>query len=224
VRASVQDGCVDRGDGTGRVGQLLDLDPSRVAVLLVDFQRDFCAPPAVEPGRAGTDANARTAVRANSFAAQAARLGVRVIYSQQVLDVDRLTWRQRRWEVGNRLCVAGSDGAELFVPPVPGARVVRKHRFDIWQSREFHEALADWDIDGLVIGGVELQCCVLYAVLGAEERGFHYVVPQDLVSGIDRCETTSNRVVREYLRFVHPSPESADALLDGWRRRVASDR
>jgi nicotinamidase-related amidase len=224
VRASVQDGCVDRADGTGRVGQLLDLDPSRVAILLVDFQRDFCAPPAVEPGRAGTDANARTAVRANSFAAQAARLGVRVIYSQQVLDVDRLTWRQRRWEVGNRLCEAGSDGAELFVPPVPGARVVRKHRFDIWQSQEFHEALADWDIDGLVIGGVELQCCVLYTVLGAEERGFHYLVPQDLVSGIDRCETTSNRVVREYLRFVHPSPESADALLDGWRRRVASDR
>jgi ribosomal-protein-serine acetyltransferase len=121
-----------------------------------------------------------------------------------------------------RLCVAGSDGAELFVAPVPGARVVRKHRFDIWQSAEFHEALVDWDVDGLVIGGVELQCCVLYAVLGAEERGFHYVVPQDLVSGIDRCETTSNQVVRQYLRYVHPSPKSADALLDGWRQRVAS--
>jgi hypothetical protein len=49
-------------------------------------------------------------------------LGVRVIYSQQILDMDPFTWRQRRWEAGSRLCVLGSDGTELFMPPVPGAR------------------------------------------------------------------------------------------------------
>src|SRR5712691_5370602 len=42
--------------------------------------------------------------------------------------------------------------------------------FDVWQSQEFLRALADWDIDGLVGGGVELVCCVLYAVLGAGPR------------------------------------------------------
>jgi len=219
MRAWVEDGAVDQANGIGRVDRLLDLDPGRVAVVLVDFQQDFCGHPGVDAGLTGTEANARTALHANAFAAEAARFGVRTIYSQQVLDMDRLTERQRRWEVGNRLCVAGSAGGELFVPPVVGARVVRKHRFDIWQSAEFLDALADWDIDGLVIGGVELQCCVLYAVLGAEERGFHYVVPQDLVSGIDRCETTSNPVVREYLRLVHPAPESADVLLAEWRQR-----
>ncbi|MFG6201845.1 cysteine hydrolase family protein [Nonomuraea sp. JJY05] len=201
--------------------QLLDLDVARVAVVLVDFQRDFCGPPGVDGTQAGTSGNAGTAMRANVFAAEAARLGARVIYAQQVLEFDRLTSRQRRWEEGSRLCVAGSQGAELFVRPVPGSRVVRKDRFDLWQSREFMDVLAEWDIDGLVIGGVELQCCVLYAVLGAEERGFHYVVPQDLVSGIDRCEKTSNRAVRDYLRFAHPSPESAEVLLAGWRSRLA---
>ncbi len=215
---------MDQAEQVRRVEQLLDLDPRRVAVVLVDFQRDFCGPAGEEAGQAGTAANARTAQRANAFAAEAGRLGARVIYSQQELDLDRLTSRQRRWEEGSRLCLAGSDGAELFVPPVAGARVVRKDRFDIWQSRGFLDALVEWDVDGLVIGGVELQCCVLYAVLGAEERGFHYVVPQDLVSGIDQCEATSNRAVREYFRFVHPSPESADVLVAGWRRRMAADR
>jgi nicotinamidase-related amidase len=215
---------VDPVEQTGRVGQLLGLEPERVAVVLVDFQRDFCEPP-------GTSRNAEAAVRANAFAAEAAGLGVRVIYSQQVLDLDRLTPRQRRWEEGrwerdSGLCLAGSPGAELFVPPVPGSRVVRKHRFDLWQSREFQDVLAEWQIDGLVIGGVELQCCVLYAVLGAEERGFHYLVPQDLVSGIDRCEPTSNRAVRDYLGYAHPAPESAEVLLAGWRssQSAHSDR
>ena len=195
-----------------RAEALLRLDPARVAVVLVDFQQDFC-------DRPGTTRNAATAARANAFAASAARSGVRVIYSQQVLDLDRLTPRQRRWAENDGLCLAGSAGAELSVPPVPGSRVVRKHRFDIWQSREFVDTLAEWDIDGLVLGGVELQCCVLYAVLGAEERGFHYVVPQDLVSGIDRCEPTSNRAVRDYLRFAHPSLDSSDVLLAGWAAR-----
>jgi nicotinamidase-related amidase len=196
----------------GRVELLLNLDPRRVAVLLVDLQRAFCG---------GTAQNAATALRANAFAADAARFGVRVIYSRQVLELDRLTHRQRRWEEASTLCVPGSAGAELVIPPVPGARVVRKDRFDIWRSREFLELLAEWNVDGLVIGGVELQCCVLYAVLGADERGFHYVVPQDLVSGVDRCVRT-NRAVRDYLSFVHPSPESAQDLLRGWHRRNAS--
>jgi nicotinamidase-related amidase len=55
--------------------------------------------------------------------------------------------------------------------------VVTKHRFDCWQSREFRETLDVHEIDGLVICGVEQVCCVLYAVLGAAERGYHYVVP-----------------------------------------------
>ena len=100
--------------------------------------------------------------------------------------------------------------------------VVSKYRFDVWQSQEFLRALADWDIDGLVIGGVELICCVLYAVLGAEERGFHYVVPQDLVSGMRSSERVANRAVRDYLRSTHPSVDSAESLLRRWRTRKST--
>jgi nicotinamidase-related amidase len=57
--------------------------------------------------------------------------------------------------------------------------VVVKDRFDCWQSGEFTDFLDRYDIDGLVVCGVELVCCVLYAVLGAAERGYHYLVPPD---------------------------------------------
>lgn len=202
-----------------RLEQLLALDPARVAVVLVDFQNDFCNPTIPDGAPPGTKRNAETAHRANDIAAQATDFGVRTIYSQQVLDLERLTPRQRRWEETSTLCMAGTPGAELFVPPVPNSRVITKHRFDIWQSRHFLDTLTDWDIDGLVLGGVELQCCVLYAVLGAEERGYHYIVPQDLVSGMDGCEDTSNRAVRDYFRFAHPSPPAAQELLNGWKER-----
>jgi nicotinamidase-related amidase len=142
-----------------------------------------------------------------------------VIYTRQVLDLARLTTRQRRWERPDGLCAAGSWGAELFIEPVTGAAVVIKDRFDCWQSQAFTDVLQASDIDGLIICGVELVCCVLYAVLGASERGYHYLVPQDLVSGQDPGDDTGNKAVRGYLRFNHADqaiPSSA-AILTRWQ-------
>ena len=121
----------------------------------------------------------------------------RVIYTQQIYDPGRLTPRQQRSAADNELCIAGTTGADLFIAPVAGAGVAHKDRYDIWSSAEFGAILEDWNIDGLSIGGVALQCCVLYAVLGADERGYDYAVPQDLISGIDECDETSNRAVRD---------------------------
>jgi nicotinamidase-related amidase len=208
-------------DQLDQMDELSKLEPPRVAVVLVDFQNDFCRPGRPGEDRAQTQANAEAARRANDFAAKAARLGMRVIYSQQILDPARLTPRQRRREEGSKLCLAGSAGAELFVEPVAGSRTVRKYRFDVWQSQDFMQALSDWGIDGLIIGGVELICCVLYAVLGAEERGYAYVVPQDMVSGMRSSEQAANRSVRAYLRAVHPTVEHAAELLGLWRATQA---
>jgi nicotinamidase-related amidase len=203
-----------------RLESFFALDPSSVAIVLVDFQADFCA-----PGAFGVDPpvnihNGATARRASGFAEAARHLGVRTIYTRQILDLEHLSPRQRRWEEASLLCRAGTPGAELFVDPVPGSAIVDKWRFDVWQSEQFTDQLADWGVDGLVIGGVELQCCVLYAVLGAEERGYHYVVSQDLASGLDECDATSNRAVREYLTFVHPCVDDSQVLLDRWSRRI----
>ncbi|GIL26717.1 cysteine hydrolase family protein [Actinocatenispora comari] len=203
-------------DGAG----FFELELRRVAVVLVDFQNDFCHPDA-DPGHPPTNTrNAQAARRADAFARQAGALGARVVYTRQVLDLDRLTPRQRRWERPDGLCATGSWGAELFLDPVPGATVVVKDRFDCWQSGEFTDFLDRYDIDGLVVCGVELVCCVLYAVLGAAERGYHYLVPPDLVSGQDFGEQTDNRAVRDFLRFNQPDRVGYDsaAILARWRR------
>ena len=203
-----------------RIDAFLAVDPSRVAVVLVDFQNDFCEPSAFGIDPPDNTANATTARRANQFASAASAYGTKTIYTRQILNLQRLDQHQRRWEEDSTLCRVGTHGAELFVAPVPGSLVIEKLRFDIWQSHQFTSALKSLNIDALVIGGVELQCCVLHAVLGASERGYHYVVPQALVSGLNSCDATSNRAVRDFLRYVHPSPPSSDLLLDGWAART----
>lgn len=116
---------------------LTGLPPERVGVLLVDFQNQFCHPRACGTGPVTNTANAAAAQRANAFAAEAARLGMQVIYTRQVLDPERLTARQRHWDDQFGLCLKGSWETELFIDPVPGSAIVTKPRFDVWQSQEF---------------------------------------------------------------------------------------
>lgn len=198
---------------------LLTLPVDRVAVVLVDFQNDFCSPDAGDGNQPAPNVNnERVARSANEFARDAAACGAHVIYTQQVLDRDALSDRQRRWETADGLCAVGSWGAELYLDPVPGSVTVIKHRFDCWQSPDFVRELEDRDIDGLIICGVELVCCVLYAILGADERGFHYLVPTDLVSGRDTGDEADNRAVREYLRYNQPERlTTSEKLLANWR-------
>lgn len=94
---------------TAKPADLLSLPLNRVAVVLVDFQNDFCSPDAGD----GTSpppnvSNERAARRANEFAREAATMGAHVIYTQQVLDWDALPDRQRCWETPDGLCAVGS--------------------------------------------------------------------------------------------------------------------
>ena len=193
---------------------LTGIPPERVGVLLVDFQNQFCHPRACGPGPVTNTANAATAQRASAFAADAALLGTRVIYVRQVLDPERLTARQRYWDDQSGLCRKGSWEAELFIDPVPGSVTVTKPRFDVWQSPEFLSYLQDDPVDGFIIAGVELRCCVLFAALGAEERGYRFAVPQDLVSGLDIGDSTYNAAARRLLTELYHAPGSAAELLE----------
>ncbi|MGH3499463.1 MAG: cysteine hydrolase family protein, partial [Nocardioidaceae bacterium] len=192
------------------VSQVTGLDPARVALVLADIQNDFCR---------GQAANTATAERAQRFAAEAMMLGVHVVYTRQVLEWGQLTPRQQHRESPDGLSAAGSTGAELFLEALPGAAVVTKGRFDLWRSDQWWQYLSDQHIDGLIISGVELRCCVMYTVLGADEHGYAYTVPLDLVSGIDAGESTYNEWTRRYLRDVHDAPESSQELLSVWRGR-----
>lgn len=200
---------------------LVGLPPARVGVLMVDFQNQFCHPRACRTGPVINHHNARTARRANAFAATAAALGAPVIYTRQVLDPGELTARQRQRDEQLGLCRKGTWEAELFIEPVPGSVVITKPRFDVWQSREFLGYLAAVPVDGFVIAGVELRCCVLFAVFGADERGYRFIVPQDLVSGLDCGDDSYNAAARRLLTELYDAPATAGSLLDTWRRRAA---
>ena len=56
------------------------------------------------------------------------------------------------------------------------------------------------------------------SIVGADERGYHYLVPTDLVSGRDTGDETDNKAIRDYLRYNQPERlTTAEQLLATWR-------
>jgi len=76
---------------TAQAPDLLLLPVTRIAVVLVDFQNDFCSPAGAAVGPPTNTRNEAAARRANAFAAEASRLGAHIIYTQQVLDWEVLS-------------------------------------------------------------------------------------------------------------------------------------
>ncbi len=194
---------------------VVSINPKNIAVVLIDFQNGFC-----QKGSNPVDdktSNRKAALRANEFAASASSLGAKIVYTKQILDPEMITPRQREWAIPENICPKDSWESELFLEPVSGATVVAKYRFDVWQSEEFLHFVEKENPEGFVFAGVELCCCVLFAVLGADERGFRLSVPMDLVSGIDSGNDTYNKAVREYLKLIYNAPDTSEEILKAWR-------
>ena len=176
-----------------------DLDPKKTLVLVVDLQNDFCHEKSVLKRK--RKRNSACASRVYKFIEDAEKRGVMVAFTRQIFDKSKLTKQQEKYYSelisGKRKtfgaysgkiripCKKDSFGAEYFNYNPPKDRLFIKNNFDIWQNKKFVKFLADHKIETLIVTGVEIVCCILYAVLGAEERGFKTVIPRDLVSGVN---------------------------------------
>lgn len=199
-------------------GDFYALPSARVAVVLIDFQNDFCSPDVFAGGPVASAPQRYRGPPGQHLRRRRGRLrSARRLHPPRSSPRTSSPHANAAGNVPTASARPG-PGAELFLDPVPGSTVITKHRYDCWQSTEFTGLLDAHDIDGLVIAGVELVCCVLYAVLGASERGYHYVIPADLVSGQDPGDDTDNRAIRGYLRHNRPGHllPSGAPILDAW--------
>ncbi len=209
-----------------------NLEPEKTAVLVIDLQNDFCHERSVLKGK--RTRNKGCAGRVYEFIRFAEQAGAVVLFTQQIFDPPKFNWRQKKYyrklASGEKEsfgaykgkikvpCVKGSFGAEYFNYKPPKDRLFVKNNFDIWQNEKFVNFLDKNHIETLVVTGVEIACCILYTILGAEERGFNIVVPEDLVSGVDEGKKNQESLLKIINEMYAPVVNSKE-ILDIWNRR-----
>lgn len=211
-----------------------DIDPKKTAVVVIDLQNDFCHERSVLKTK--RDRNRKCAEEIYKFIKDAENNEVKIIFSQQIFDKANLTWRQKKYYAnlisGKRKvfgaykgkmeipCKKGTFGARYFNYDPPKNSLFTKANFDIWQNKKLIKFLDKNKIETLIITGVEVACCVLYAVLGAEERGFNVVIPRDLVSGVDEGLKDQTSLLKIINEMYGPVVNSTD-IIKIWKKNAA---
>lgn len=189
-----------------------DINPKKTLVLVVDLQNDFCHEKSVLPRKRSRNRKCANAVY--KFVEEAKKRGVDVAFTQQIYDKSKLTPRQKQYykKHGNICCKKDSFGAKYYKYQPPKNILFIKYNFDIWQNKKFINFLDNKKIETIIITGVEILCCVLFAVLGADERGFNIVVPKDLVSGVDEDVKKHKDLLNIFGTLYGPVVSSRDIL------------
>ena len=169
-------------------------DPARVALLCIDFQRDF-----VEPGGFGESlgndvSRLRSAIEPTRAVLAAFRdRGWIVIHTREghrpdLTDLfpakrDRGEPSLRIGEEGpmGRLLVRGSAGHEIVpeLAPLPGEVVLDKPGKGSFYATDLETILRARDIRHLVVTGVTTEVCVPSTVREANDRGYESLILSD---------------------------------------------
>lgn len=169
-------------------------DPARVALLCIDFQRDF-----VEPGgfgeSLGNDVSLlRSAIEPTGRVLDAARRhGWMVVHTREGHRPDlsdlfpaKRDRGQPTLRIGDdgpmgRLLVRGSDGHGIVpeLAPAPGEVVLDKPGKGSFYATDLETILRARGITHLVVTGVTTEVCVQSTVREANDRGFDCLILSD---------------------------------------------
>ncbi|KAH7018634.1 putative glutamyl-tRNA amidotransferase subunit A [Macrophomina phaseolina] len=180
--------------------------PPKVALLLIDMQRDFLLKDGfgyIQAGDAGVDAVQRTVAPAAAVLRAFRECGLAVVHTREGHRPDlrdcpttklvrqaRAPKTRHTAVIGDsapmgRLLTRGEYGHDLVdeLQPLPGELVVDKPGKGSFFSTSLHEHLVDRGITHLVVAGVTVECCVTTTVREANDRGFECCILRDCTDG-----------------------------------------
>lgn len=176
--------------------------PDEVALLLIDFQKDFCHPDGYLAKVGGDLEPAQTAVKKVMPVLEAARnAGVMVFHTREghrpsLIDLSKYKkWRSclagaeigMTSQTGSKFLVRGSPGWEIIpeLAPIEGEEVFDGPGYDKFMHTDLEHCLRCAGIKYLIVAGLTTEVCVSSTIRGATERGFECILVADGTAGSD---------------------------------------
>jgi len=205
--------------------RVLQLEPGRTALVVVDMQRAI-----VEPGEAMEVPAAREIVpRIQELISIFREKGLPVVFTEFLyaetvpLLVGELHPEHRRAEPGaptgfgrpSSSCLEGEDNVDTIadLKPRPGEAVIRKHYYDGFNGTALDGALRARGVTTLVVTGTMTDICVFATVVGGFNREYRITVVEDGVATLspEIQRATLDIIARAYGR-VAPARAVADEM------------
>lgn len=152
------------------------------ALVLVDMQRDFCAPDGAHGRDADVTGPQSAAEAAGDFLRRYRDSGRTPILVRTLHGEDSTSSRwQAKYENRPTPCRPGTEGA-AFVPELDvrdADRVVTKHRYSAFHETDLDLVLRSNDVSRVLIGGVATNVCVESTARAAFDHDYDVTVLRD---------------------------------------------
>ncbi len=195
-------------------------DPRWSALLAVDVQNDFVGSGGSAAQR-GEDVGAAQASvpRLIRLIEEARRVGLTIVYIKTTHSewTDTPSWIYRKSQQSAlNTCREGTWGAEFYdgISPLPGERVVVKHRYSAFINTDLNTVLKAKGIESVLVTGVATNVCVETTARDAYMFDYYVTMVEDCSAAYDaRLHENTLENIRRHFGFVASSEE----IMETWK-------